>query len=450
MRQNKNKYAANNIKLLAILAGIFFLITFACFFVGNIIKSAQNSNIINKSGISDGEQLNGSSKITNSTDTQLQQEITDKIIEFIDVYFSSLGTLEEKDLTAFFDLTDKESKQNALINQTSLAYLVSARKAQPNDLTFKKYSYLLNITEINQLDNGDIEVQLDESNNINFSFISNIDSISSGINNAFVFSQINGEWKMIYHTKSEDVYALIEDEYLLRTKNGKNIGSDNGKRILDEIKTDLLAEAVENVIIRKFELKNYISDKSEYDSPKVEWDHTYNRDRAIEYAMEWVSPTEIIRNNRWQIYDDYGGNCTNYISQCINAGGIPMDIYGQAGAQWKWYGNSFNGKQTAQGRVASWSGVREFYEYSLYNTGYGMSASVDENLYSGQKGDILQYGISDVWKHSVIITNIIEDNKGNPTDYLINSNSTDRINFPASAYSYFKQRLIKIYGWNKN
>ena len=78
--------------------------------------------------------------------------------------------------------------------------MISARKAQPNDLTFKKYSYRLNITEINQLNNGDIKVKLEDSHNTNFSFISDADSISSGINNAFVFSQINGLWKMIYYT----------------------------------------------------------------------------------------------------------------------------------------------------------------------------------------------------------------------------------------------------------
>jgi hypothetical protein len=459
VRQKNNQSAANNMKFLVIFAGIFLIIISTCFFVGNVNKNTQSSqknslkgDIIRKepSGISNGEPLKGDVRITNSTNIQLQQDITDEIVEFIDVYYRSLGTLEERDLTAFYDLKDKKSEENALINQTSLSYLVSARKAQPNDLTFKEYSCQLNITEINHLDNGDIEVKLEESNEINFSFISDVDSISSGISNAFVFSQINGAWKMVYHIRSEDIYTIIEDEYLLWTNYGENAGSDNGRGILNEIKAVLLAEAVENVNIRKSELAKYISDKSDYDRPKVAWDKPYNRDTAIEYAMEWVSPSGIVRNNQWQTYDDLGGNCNNYISQCIYAGGIPMDLYGDEEVQWKWYGDSINGWETAHGRVASWAGVEEFYYYCLYNTGYGMAASVDENLCSGQKADILQYGTGDIWNHSVIITNIVKDGKGNPVDYLVNSNSTDRINYPASAYPFSRQRLIKIYGWNEN
>lgn len=34
-------------------------------------------------------------------------------------------------------------------------------------------------------------------------------------------------------------------------------------------------------------------------------------------------------------------------------------------------------------------------------------------------------------------------------DYLINSNTTDRINYPASAYGYSDLRFIKIQGWNE-
>jgi hypothetical protein len=75
---------------------------------------------------------------------------------------------------------------------------------------------------------------------------------------------------------------------------------------------------------------------------------------------------------------------------------------------------------------------------------------VDDNLYSGQAGDILQYGYDDNWMHSVIVTDVVEDDDGNTIDYLINSNTTDRINYPASAYGYAQMRIIKIVGWNVN
>jgi len=49
----------------------------------------------------------------------------------------------------------------------------------------------------------------------------------------------------------------------------------------------------------------------------------------------------------------------------------------------------------------------------------------------------------------VIITKVVRDDQGNVLDYLVNSNTTDRINYPASAYGYSDLRLIKILGWNE-
>lgn len=456
MRKN-NKFAANIINMDVILSGAFLIFAFACFFIGitNIYIKNDDQNILNRnasqsntSGILGGLPK-GDVSIINSGDTQLEPGISDEILGFYYTYFNSLGALEEKDLTAFFDLNDEKSAKNALINQTSLAYLVGSRKAQPNDLVFKKYSCQLSVTGIKQLDKGEIEVELDESNTINFNFISDVDSISSGIDNIFIFTQTDGGWKIASHERSEDSYSLIEDEYLSQTK-GKNIGTDKSREILNEIKTNLLAEAAENVNIRKNELMDYIADKLKYSVPEVKRDNNYDRDAAVAYAMKWVSPVKTVRNDQYESYDDLGGNCTNYISQCIHAGGIPMDTHGEPEVQWKWYGDAVDESQTPNGRSASWPGVPEFYYYCMNNTGYGMAASVDENLYSGEKADILQYGTDNAWKHSVIITNVVKDSSGNTTDYLINSNTTDRINYPASAYSYYKQRLIKIYGWNNS
>ena len=50
----------------------------------------------------------------------------------------------------------------------------------------------------------------------------------------------------------------------------------------------------------------------------------YDRMAAVEYARKWA----LGRNPKFRDYEEWGGNCTNFISQCINAGGIPMDPYG--------------------------------------------------------------------------------------------------------------------------
>ena len=127
-----------------------------------------------------------------------------------------------------------------------------------------------------------------------------------------------------------------------------------------------------------------------------------------------------------------------------------MDIDGDSFTQWKWYSDEINDKEEKYGRTSSWAGVDEFYTYAKTNSGYGLVASVDENVYSGSVGDILQYGSESEWRHSAIITNIIKDEEGNVLDYLVNSNTTDRINYPASACGYSDLRLIHIIGWNSD
>jgi hypothetical protein len=70
-------------------------------------------------------------------------------------------------------------------------------------------------------------------------------------------------------------------------------------------------------------------------------------------------------------------------------------------------------------------------------------------FFAGEIGDVIIYGSEDRWKHAVIITDVIYDVDGNIIDYLINSNTTDRIHFPVSAYGYHNTALIKIIGWNE-
>ena len=50
----------------------------------------------------------------------------------------------------------------------------------------------------------------------------------------------------------------------------------------------------------------------------------YNREAAAEYARTWA----LYRNPKYKDYDSWGGDCTNYISQCIHAGNIPFDNQG--------------------------------------------------------------------------------------------------------------------------
>ena len=47
----------------------------------------------------------------------------------------------------------------------------------------------------------------------------------------------------------------------------------------------------------------------------------YSRQKAIEYAYEFWNK----RNPKFYNFDSLGGDCTNFVSQCVIYGGIKMD-----------------------------------------------------------------------------------------------------------------------------
>ena len=60
----------------------------------------------------------------------------------------------------------------------------------------------------------------------------------------------------------------------------------------------------------------------------------YERQKAIDYARAWA----LGRNPVYHDYEKYGGDCTNYISQCLHAGNIPFDESGRdVTMKWYWY-----------------------------------------------------------------------------------------------------------------
>ena len=124
-----------------------------------------------------------------------------------------------------------------------------------------------------------------------------------------------------------------------------------------------------------------------------------------------------------------------------------MDTAGNA--QWKWFGEAPNEGGGTWGRSASWTGVNEFYQYVEENQGFGLVCDLTGSYFDGKPGDLLQLGALGDWKHTVVISQVIRDQEGEFVDYLIHSNTADRLNYPAAAYPYTSHRLIQVLGWSK-
>lgn len=168
--------------------------------------------------------------------------------------------------------------------------------------------------------------------------------------------------------------------------------------------------------------------------------YEYDRMGAVQYSRRWA----LDRNPRFQDYEEWGGNCTNYISQCVNAGGVPMDPYGgNVMKKWYWYSD--------KNRTPSWTGAQPFFEYFTGNNNddtdnfgvYAAEADYDEL----ELGDVVQLIKDGKAYHTMIITRILLDGD-EVYDYLISQNTYDLLDYPLSL-KVGERRYLKIFGYYK-
>jgi hypothetical protein len=77
----------------------------------------------------------------------------------------------------------------------------------------------------------------------------------------------------------------------------------------------------------------------------------------VQYAKAWA----LKRNNKYYNFDNLGGDCTNFVSQCIHNACQIMNNNKNNG----WYYYSLNN------RSPSWSGVEFLYRFITTNNGVG-------------------------------------------------------------------------------
>lgn len=354
---------------------------------------------------------------------ELSQEQQDLLCDYIDRYYQILGSFEQQDLS---DLFASDAQNGLLAEQLVLEYGIQVRSSQRSDLHLTGYSSTLQVQSVQQEEDGNLRVMLREDVTQNFAQHPEVDSNVLDSFHMFELTQEDGSWKVVSHTGGQDRLYWTLSRSL---RNGEGDVSDQMEQQAQE-----LIELLQVNVARREQTS---------DEPLPQAANAYDRQAAVAYAKQWVTD----RNDEWPDYSMSGGNCQNFVSQCLLAGGIPMDSGGDA--VWKWYGDTPNNLPQMAGRSASWSGVDEFLQYAASNTGSGMVAVADADYYSGEIGDVLILGYDEEnLYHAVIITDVVTDEEGNVVDYLVHSNTANQESFPASAYGYTYQVLVKICGWN--
>ena len=156
----------------------------------------------------------------------------------------------------------------------------------------------------------------------------------------------------------------------------------------------------------------------------------YNRQKAKEYAKMWA----YSRNPKYYDFDKLGGDCTNFVSQCLYAGCNIMNYNKNIG----WYYNSLND------RSPSWTGVEFLSNFLINNKGIGpRGKKVSEK--EVQIGDVAQLSFDGIsFGHTLIIVNI--GDILNLDNIYIACHTFDSYNRKLSSYIFKKIKFIHIKG----
>ncbi|HKL94096.1 MAG TPA: amidase domain-containing protein [Clostridia bacterium] len=155
----------------------------------------------------------------------------------------------------------------------------------------------------------------------------------------------------------------------------------------------------------------------------------YRREQAKKYATTWA----LARNPAYYSFNGIGGDCSNFVSQCVFAGCGVMNYTPIMG----WYYHN------AENRSPSWTGVQYLYNFLINNKSVAPFAVEVEEKYV-EIGDIVQLGHTngDFYHSSVVVST--DNNR-----ILVAAHSDDSLYRPISTYKYEKIRFLHILGYRQ-
>lgn len=372
----------------------------------------------------DGQNASGNGSMIVGDLGNMEQGQQDVIFSYMDRYYETVASLKTAELSDLFEVS---AEADRIMNQAAWEYLTGLRAFPGEELKLDNFQYELTLLETQTEDDGSVRLRFSENNVQRFARHPEIDTEIYNVIHTFVLTPAGSSWKIRSHWQEDGVYQNIMGEY-------RDVAPDQipePEAYFTGQKEHLLSQAEEQLFNRK----------QEYGGVHKPWvHHAYNREEAVAYAEQWIGA----RNGIWADFTGKGGNCQNFVSQCLFAAGIPRDISGEW--VWSW---TMAGSHMREDEVTSnaWINVAEFRRYAAENRGYGLAAVTEAPFMEGEPGDVIQMGFPGIWNHAVLIGSVVRDAEGRTIDYLIHSNTSDVKNFPVSAYPIPCQSLTKICGW---
>lgn len=158
----------------------------------------------------------------------------------------------------------------------------------------------------------------------------------------------------------------------------------------------------------------------------------YDRRAAVAYAHRWA----YSRNPRYYDYEDIGGDCTNFASQCLYAGSQVMNFTPTFG----WYYIDANNKAPA------WTGVPYFYNFLTRQERSIGPFGVETEMQLMIPGDFVQIRFEnrEVFSHTPVIVSV-----GDPptlSNILVAAHSVDADWRPVDTYPFQAIRFLHVLG----
>lgn len=190
----------------------------------------------------------------------------------------------------------------------------------------------------------------------------------------------------------------VHYQYLIKQKGALYQEEEVEERMCKFFKNDLILDKEINPYAKLAELEITAGDEQE-----ERISYQYNRLKAVQYAERWW-------NSYNPAYKTFENNCTNYISQCLHAGGAPMRGYPNRGTGWWLRNNNWS---------YSWTVAHSLRLY-LANSKSGLRAKEVKNPDQLLLGDVICYDFEGDgrYNHNTIVT--AKDAYGMP---LVNANT---------------------------
>jgi hypothetical protein len=349
----------------------------------------------------------------------LEDALKQYFIEYNNV-LGSLGSIPD-DMVALSALYERYSR-NRNVDLLILEQKLQTRKQSAVDLRFDVCDVGLQLISVSFGAEDFVELRVSECFATVFKGVDDRLSSYTGVEHFFVLDKRSGDWLIKRHESNSalSVYITGELQKLIEAE-GHSM------------------QAVDTSVINDYtaQLRSVLLDREIYFYPAETIQHEnetatpffYERDSALEYAARFTHRERVRRNHE---FPEFERNGTNFISQCLNAGGI------HANERWNW--------DSGAAAREIWANAAKFYEY-ITSPDSHIAANVCDST-DGEAGDIIQFvdgGGQAV--HSVLITEVIRGNSADNVEYLVTSNSEDLRGFPLSALGFDIMRVIKVRGF---